>query len=82
MENNMFEQLKEIIKRVMPDLDVEGVTLKTKLIEDLKFDSLAFMAMAAEFEAEYGVEFEGPIQFKTVQDVMDFVQERESQKGE
>ena len=36
MENNMFEQLKEIIKRVMPDLDVEGVTLKTKLIEDLK----------------------------------------------
>ena len=40
------------------------------------------MAMAAEFEAEYGVEFEGPIQFKTVQDVMDFVQERESQKGE
>ena len=66
----------------MPGIDPDKYGPESRLVEDLKFDSLAFMAMAAEFEAEYGVEFEGPIQFKTVQDVMDFVQERESQKGE
>ena len=77
----MYQKLEEIIKRVMPGIDVSQYGPESRLIEDLKFDSLAFIAMAAEFEAEYGVEFEGPIQFKTVQDVMDFVNELE-QKGE
>ena len=78
----MYEKLKEILKRVMPGIDPDKYSPESRLVEDLKFDSLAFMAMATEFEAEYGVEFEGPIQFKTVQDVMDFVQEHEAQKGE
>ena len=72
----MFEQLKEIIKRVMPDLDVEGVTLKSKLIEDLHFDSLAFMMMAMEIEAEFNIRFEGPIQLTTVEDVIKYIEER------
>ena len=73
----MFEQLKEIIKRVMPDLNVEGVTLQTKLIEDLKFDSLAFMMMAMEIEAEFNIRFDGPINLVTVEDVIKYIQERQ-----
>ena len=73
----MFEQLKKIIKRVMPDLDVEGVTLKTRLIEDLKFDSLAFMMMAMEIEAEFNIRFDGPINLVTVEDVIKYIQERQ-----
>lgn len=78
----MYDKLIEILKRVMPGINTDKYGPESRLVEDLKFDSLAFMAMAAEFEAEYDVEFEGPIQFKTVQDVMDFVQELESKKGE
>lgn len=72
----MFEQLKEIIKRVIPDLDVEGVTLKTKLIDDLKFDSLAFMMMAMEIESEFNIRFDGPINLVTVEDVIKYIEER------
>ena len=72
----MFEQLKNIIKRVMPDLDVEGVTEKSKLIEDLKFDSLAFMMMAMEIEAEFNIRFDGPINLVTVEDVIKYIEER------
>lgn len=73
----MFEQLKEIIKRVMPDLDVEGVTEETKLIEDLKFDSLAFMMMAMEIETEFNIRFDGPVKLETVGDVIKYIQERQ-----
>ena len=72
----MFEQLKNIIKRVMPDLDVEGVTEKSKLIEDLKFDSLAFMMMAMEIEAEFNIRFDGPINLVTVEDVIKYIEDK------
>ena len=75
--SNMFEQLKEIIKRVMPDLDVESVTEESKLVEDLKFDSLAFMMMAMEIEAEFNIRFDGPIKLETVGDVIKYIQERQ-----
>ena len=71
----MYKELEELLKRVMPGIKPENYTPESRLVEDLKFDSLAFMAMASEFEAMYGVEFEGPVPFKTVQDVMDFVEE-------
>lgn len=77
MENNMFEQLKEIIKRVMPELDTEGVTENTKLIDELKFDSLAFMMMAMEIEAEFNIRFDGPVKLETVGDVIKYIQERQ-----
>ncbi len=73
---NMFEQLKEIIKRVMPELDTEGVTLKSKLIDDLKFDSLAFMMMAMEIEAEFNIRFDGPINLVTVEDVIKYIEDK------
>ena len=73
----MFEQLKEIIKRVMPELDVEGVTLKTRLIQDLKFDSLAFMMMAMEIESEFNIRFDGPIHLETVEDVIKYIEARQ-----
>ena len=73
----MFEQLKEIIKRVMPELDVEGVSEDTKLIEDLKFDSLAFMMMAMEIEAEFNIRFDGPVKLETVGDVIKYIKERQ-----
>lgn len=70
-----YEELQELIRKSMPDIKVEDYDLDTRLVEDLKFDSLAFMMMATEIEHKYGVEFEAPVQFKTVRDVLDFVQE-------
>lgn len=73
----MFEKLKDIIKRVMPELDIEGVTPQTRLIEDLKFDSLAFMMMAMEIESEFNIRFDGPINLVTVEDVIKYIESRQ-----
>lgn len=75
--DDMFERLKDIIKRVMPELNLEGINEKSKLIEDLKFDSLAFMMMAMEIEAEFNIRFDGPIKLETVGDVIKYIEERQ-----
>ena len=73
----MYDKLKEIIARVMPELDLTNVNEDSRLLEDLKFDSLAIMMMAMEIESEFGIRFEGPVALKTVKDVMDYIKERQ-----
>lgn len=69
----MFDQLKEIIGRVNPDIDVESVTAETRLMEDLKLDSLSIMMLAMEIEAAFGFQFNEPVKFETVKDVCDYL---------
>ena len=43
----MLEQLKTILGKVLPTVDMSEVTGQTRLMEDLGFDSLALMMLAA-----------------------------------
>ena len=69
----MLEKLTEIIERVNPGIDVSTVTPETKLMEDLKLDSLSVMLLAMEIENAFGFQFTEPVQFVTVQDVCDYL---------
>ena len=73
----MLEKLKELMRGVNPDINLDNVTLETKLIEDLHFDSLGMMMFAMAIEDEFGISFDEPMNFVTVKDVVDFI---ESQK--
>ena len=70
----MLEELKKLIKEVMPDIDVSSVTENSKLVEDLHFDSLAVMMLAMNIEDAFNVTFDGPMNFNTVKDVIDYVE--------
>ena len=69
----MLDQLKEIIERVTPGIDVSTVTPATKLMEDLKLDSLSIMLLAMEIENTFGFQFTESVKFETVQDVCDYL---------
>lgn len=73
----MLEKLKEIIKNVMPEVDISGVTGDTKLIEDLHFDSMGIMMLAMAIEDQFGLEFSDSIDFATVQDVVDYIEKNQ-----
>ena len=73
----MLEKLKELMRGVNPDINLDSVTLDTKLIDDLHFDSLGMMMFAMAIEDENGISFDEPMNFVTVKDVVDFI---ESQK--
>ena len=70
----MLEKLKVILEKVLPDVDMTAVTMNTKLIDDLGFDSLAIMMMSMEIEDAFGFKFTEFIKFETVGDVCRFLE--------
>ncbi|MCQ2787145.1 MAG: phosphopantetheine-binding protein [Bacilli bacterium] len=72
----MLEDLKRLIKGVMPEVETDGVTEETRLVEDLHFDSLGIMMLAMAIETEYGIQFGDDINFATVADVIKYIQDR------
>jgi acyl carrier protein len=70
----MLERLKKLMKGVSPDTNLDNVTLETKLVEDLHFDSLGIMMFAMAIEDEFGISFDEPMNFVTVKDVVDFIE--------
>ena len=72
----MLNRLKEILGKVLPDVDMSTVTDDTKLIEDLGFDSLAMMMMAMELEDAFSFRFTEFVKFETVGDVCGYLESR------
>lgn len=72
----MLEQLKEILGKVLPEVDMSTVTEDTKLADDLGFDSLAMMMLAMEIEDAYGFKFQEFVKFETVGDVCGYLESR------
>ena len=71
----MLDELKELIKGVMPDLETSGVTEDSNLFTDLHFDSLGIMMLAMAIEDKYGIQFTEAINFATVKDVIKYIEE-------
>lgn len=72
----MLEQLKTVLARVLPQVDMSTVTEDTRLVEDLGFDSLAMMMLAMEIEDAYQFQFTEFVKFETVGDVCAYLQNR------
>lgn len=70
----MFEQLKEMIKEVMPEIETDKVTLDSKLVDDLHFDSLAIMMLSINIEDKFNITFTEQVNFVTVGDVIKFIE--------
>jgi acyl carrier protein len=72
----MLNKLKEILGKVLPDVDMSTITEETKLIDDLGFDSLAIMMLAMELEDAFNFKFTEFVKFETVGDVCDYLKSR------
>ena len=72
----MLEKLQVILAKVVPDVDMSKVTMETKLVEELEFDSLSIMMMAMEIEDAFGFEFKEFVKFETVGDVCRYLESR------
>ena len=70
----MLNKLKDILGKVLPDVDMTAVTEDTRLVEDLGFDSLAMMMMAMELEDAFNFKFTEFVKFETVGDVCDYLE--------
>ena len=72
----MLNQLKEILGKILLDVDMDTVTEETRLVEDLGFDSLEMMMMSMELEDAFNFKFTELVKFETVGDVCGYLESR------
>lgn len=72
----LLDQIKEILKDTM-DIDESKITLDAKLKEDLELDSLDSVELIMSAEEEFGIEIpdEDVMNFKTVNDIVNYIEE-------
>jgi len=72
----VLDQIKEILKDTM-DIDESKITLDAKLKEDLELDSLDSVELIMSAEKEFGIEIpdEDVMNFKTVNDIVNYIEE-------
>lgn len=75
-EQEIFEGLKEILHTIKPGVDLEKVTMDSSLVFDLGIDSLSILLLSLAIETKYGFTFNGVPPFKTVGDVVRFINEK------
>lgn len=72
----VLDQIKEILKDTM-DIDESKITLDAKLKEDLELDSLDSVELIMSAEEEFRIEIpdEDVMNFKTVNDIVNYIEE-------
>ena len=72
----VLDQIKEILKDTM-DIDESKITLDAKLKGDLELDSLDSVELIMSAEEEFGIEIpdEDVMNFKTVNDIVNYIEE-------
>lgn len=77
----MFEKIKEFICNYV-DADPENITLDSRFIEDLSFNSYDFMSMLGEIETELGVtvDDEEILNLQTVGDAVKYLEKLVKEK--
>ena len=72
----VLDQIKEILQDTR-DIDESKITLDAKLKEDLELDSLDSVELIMSAEEEFGIEIpdEDVMNFKTVNDIVNYIEE-------
>ena len=72
----VLEQIKKILVETM-DIEEEEVTLDAKLKADINLDSLDSVELIMSAEEEFGIEIpdEDVMNFKTVNDIVNYIEE-------
>ena len=72
----VLDQIKKILVETM-DIEEERVTLDAKLKDDLNLDSLDSVELIMSAEEEFGIEIpdEDVMNFKTVNDIVNYIEE-------
>ena len=65
----ILDELKIIFKQINPNLDVDSVTLDTRLVEDLGLDSITILLLSFAIEKNFEIKFGGTPKFGTVGEV-------------
>ena len=70
---NIFNELKEILKLIKPSADFSTINDDSQLVRDVGLDSLTILLLSLAIENKFGFKFEGNPKFNTVGEVIGFI---------
>ncbi len=70
----VLDRLKKIFANVMPNVNVDNITFDTQLQQDLGINSLSMLLLALAIEQEFDFRFETVNPFKTVGEVVAYIE--------
>ena len=70
---DIFNELKEILKLIKPSADFSVINEESQLVRDVGLDSLTILLLSLAIENKFGFKFEGNPKFNTVAEVIDFI---------
>ncbi len=75
---NVYEEVKKVIVKVQPGIDVSKISMKAFLQQDLEIDSLAQVEMALALEDAFNIylQDEELEDVKTVEDVVNLIESK------
>ncbi len=73
MNEQIYNQLLTLVSQSMPGIDTTDITSKTRLIEDLGYDSLGLMILVLNVEKAFNVSFDVPYFISTIDDIYEYV---------
>ena len=75
-KQEILEQMKRELEKILPELAVEEITMESRLSEDLGLNSLRLMLLALVMEEDFGIRFDADVSFTTVDDACAYVHEK------
>ena len=69
----IFNELKEILKLIKPSADFSKINEDSQLVRDVGLDSLTILLLSLAIENKFGFKFEGNPKFNTVGEVIGFI---------
>jgi len=75
-KEEIFDSLKDILSTVKPSVESSSIAQDSKLVEDLGIDSLSILLLSIAIETKFGFQFGNVPPFKTVGEVVDFIEKK------
>jgi len=75
----IFNDLKEVITLIRPNIDLAKITPESDLFTDLGMDSLMMMLVALAIENKFKIQISTGQKFQKVSDVIDYISKNYSE---
>ena len=72
----IIDDLKDIFLKISPTINVFKFDENSRIVEDLRLDSLSQLMVVMEIEKKYNIKFEKVITFELVKDVIEYLKEQ------
>lgn len=75
----IIDDLKDIFLKISPTINVFKFDENSRIVEDLKMDSLSQLMVVMEIEKKFNIKFEKMITFERVKDVIAYLKKQGAQ---